>query len=156
MEGREDAVQLVIGPPEREWPEDRIEALRREIGACRDVAFAHLPEVLVPGLQRKPNRVLFVWLVPEAMPALRAALNTVCDAAARALPRSEFVDVVVLNSAPELLLPVESAACLLVERNPEERARALEAARSQSLEDPDGQSGALGEPPGPWWAFWRR
>ena len=145
---------LRIGPPAVAWPDDRLDALRREIGACRDVAFAHLPEVLVPGRQSRPNRVLFVWVVPEAMGAIRAVMNTICDAAARALPSSEFVDVVLLNSAPELLLPVEAAGCLLVERSPEERARALEAARAAAAEDHDEP-----EPrpaPAPWWAFWRR
>jgi len=142
---------LTIGRPAREWPTDRMDALRREVGACQDVAFAHLPEVIVEGHGHKGNRVLFVWLVPEAMPALRAALNTICDAVARALPRSEFIDVVILNSAPELLLPVEEAGCLLVENDANERDRALDAARSAS-----GKASAAPEAHDPWWAFWRR
>lgn len=146
---------LRISKPMLPWPKDRTENLRRELSACRDVAFAHLPEVLVPGRQAKANRVLFVWLVPDAMGALRGALNTICDATARALPKSEFVDVVVLNSAPELLLPVEDAGCLFVERNPEERAQALEAARA-AAENPEALQELRMEEVTPWWAFWRR
>ncbi len=144
-----------IGKPRKPWPKERTERLVRELAGCADVAFAHLPEVLVPARQTRPNRVLFVWVVPEAMGALRATLNTICDAVARAIPRSEFVDVVILNSAPELLLPVEEAGCLLLENDPEERRMALEAARVER----DASRAAPEEPPlapSPWWAFWRR
>ncbi len=147
-------VELIIRPPATEWPEDRTEALRRELGACSDVAFAHLPEVLVPGRQARPNRVLFVWVVPEAMGAIRAVMNTVCDATARALPSSEFVDVVLLNSAPELLPAVEAAGSLLLERDPEERARAVATVRAAT--ETDEAEAPPAEPDAPWWAFWRR
>ena len=53
--------------------------------------------------------VLFVWLVPAAMRSLRAALNLVSDTVAKALPGNQFLDVVILNSAPELLPDVERA-----------------------------------------------
>ncbi len=145
---------LRISKPLIPWPRDRTENLRRELSACKDVAFAHLPDVLVPGRQTKPHRVLFVWLVPEAMGALRGALNTLCDATARALPKSEFVDLVILNSAPELLLPVEEADCLFLELDPEERARALEAARAPA-ESPEAPHEQPMVEPAPWWAFWR-
>jgi hypothetical protein len=52
------------------------------------------------------------------------------------LPDDAFLDVVVLNSAPELLGPVEAARSLLVENDPEERARALQAASSPDLPEP--------------------
>jgi hypothetical protein len=59
---------------------------------------------------------------------LRFALNLVSEAVARSLPDGNYLDVVVLNSAPELLDQVERARSLLVENDPEERARASSAA----------------------------
>ena len=71
--------------------------------------------------------VLFAWLVPAAMKSMRAALNLLSDTVAKALPRDRFVDIVILNSAPELLPQVEGAGCLFVEPDPAERQRALAA-----------------------------
>jgi hypothetical protein len=61
------------------------------------------------------------------MKSLRAALNLVSESVAKALPRDRFLDVVILNSAPELLPDVERAGCLFVEPDPDERQRALAA-----------------------------
>ena len=83
---------------------------------------------MVPAHQNAPSLVLFVWLRPPALRSLRFALNLVSEAVARALPDGDFLDVVVLNSAPEWLAAVERARSLLVENDPEERARALSAA----------------------------
>jgi len=102
--------------------------LRSELVQCPDVAFAHLPAVLVKGHQAEPQLTLFVWIVPAAMSSLRGALNLISEAVARALPEDLFLDVVILNSAPELLEQVEEAGCLLVERDRMERERALDAA----------------------------
>ncbi len=114
-----------IGRPGRPLGEELEASLRRHLGALPDVAFAHLPEVLVPGRQDEPQLVLFVWLGAGALRSLRAALNQVCDVVARVLPGGQYLDVVILNSAPELLAAVEAADCLLLERDPEERRRAL-------------------------------
>jgi len=119
--------------------------LRVAIGSCPDVAFAHLVDVAVPGRQTAPEPALFVWLVPEAMGSLRAALNLLSATVARVLPAERFLDVLILNSAPELLAAVEEARCLLVERDPEERRRAREAAAAGSQET--GETTA----PRPWW-----
>jgi hypothetical protein len=128
--------------PALDWPQElRIEKaerplatevearLARGLTACPDVAFAHLPQVFVPDRQERPELVLFVWLEPGAMRSLRQALNLVSEVVARALPAEQYLDLVVLNSAPELLDAVERAGCLLVERNPMERTRALAASR---------------------------
>ena len=81
------------------------------------------------------------------MRSLRSALNLVSEVVAGALPQGEFVDVVILNSAPELLGQVEAAGCLLVEPDPEERSRALTASLGGDS-DPE-------EPPAArrWWPF---
>lgn len=126
--------------PAAEWPSEiRIEppvepldpevraAVQRRLAACSDVAFAHLPQVLVPGRQERPELVLFVWLTEGAMRSLRQSLNLVSEEVARALPSGQYLDLVILNSAPELLGDVERAGCLLVERDPDERQRALRA-----------------------------
>jgi hypothetical protein len=105
--------------------------LRHELDACPDVAFAHLRQVTVEGHQLKPSLSLFVWLVPEAVSSLRASLNLVCEAVARAIPDETYLDVLILNSVPELLAAVESAGCPIVERDPSERQRALEAAEER-------------------------
>jgi len=91
------------------------------------VAFAHLVDVEVPDRGEGPGPVLFVWLVPAAMRSLRAALDLVSETVAKALPSDIFLDVVILNSAPELLPEVEGAGCLFVEPHPDERKRALAA-----------------------------
>jgi hypothetical protein len=104
-------------------------AVQRRLAACPDVAFAHLPQVLIPGRQDRAELVLFVWLTADAMRSLRQSLNLVSDEVARALPPGRYLDVVILNSAPELLGDVERAGCLLVERDPIERQRAIEALR---------------------------
>jgi len=125
-----------------------MDRLKADLGSCPDVAFAHLVEALVPG--QAPALALFVWLVPRAMGSIRAALNLVCRTVGATLPKDRFADVIILNSAPELLAGVEAAGCLLVERDPEERRRALESARAleaQPAEEP-GNAG--------WWPFGRR
>jgi hypothetical protein len=101
--------------------------LREGLEACPDLAFAHLVDVEVLEQRAGPGMVLFVWLVPAAMRSIRAALNLVSEAVAKALPADGFLDVVILNSAPELLPEVERAGCLFVEPNPEERRMALAA-----------------------------
>lgn len=118
--------------------EDEVEArLRAELESCPDIAFAHLAEVTVAIRQTEPQLSLFVWLVPAAVGSLLPALNLVSEAVARALPEHLFVDVLILNSAPELLRPVEAAGCLLVERDAEERRRACAAAeRNRDLDPP--------------------
>jgi hypothetical protein len=102
-------------------------ALREQLEACPDLAFAHLVDVDVLEMGAGRGMVLFVWLVPAAMRSLRAALNLVSEAVAKALPADRFLDVVILNSAPELLPEVERAGCLFVEPKPEERRIALAA-----------------------------
>ena len=123
-----DRSQIVIEPPEERLAEEVEDRLRLELGSCPDVAFAHLCQVTVAGRSSAPQLSLFVWLVPEAVGSLRAALNLVCEAVARAIPEDVFIDVLILNSAPELLAPVEASGCLFVERDRRERRRALEAA----------------------------
>jgi len=103
--------------------------------ACPDLAFAHLVDVIVPEQGEVPGMVLFVWLVPAAMKSIRAALNLVSETVAKALPRDRFLDVVILNSAPELLLDIERAGCLLVAPNPGERKLALAATSENSGSD---------------------
>jgi len=110
--------------------EDEVEdRLRAELASCPDIAFAHLPQVTVVGHQEGPQLSLFVWLLPAAVGSLRPALNLVAEAVARALPEEVFLDVLILNSVPELLLSVEAAGCLIVERDAQERRRACDAAR---------------------------
>jgi hypothetical protein len=145
----DDGVEMEVRAPTEPWPRDRYTRLQRELGQCPDVAFAHLPEVLVAGHQREGARVLFVWLVPEALRSLRAALNAVSEIVARVLPSHEFLDVVVLNSAPELLEQVEAANCLLVEPDAEERAKALQAAAA--LAEHTGEDTSPQSRRRPWW-----
>lgn len=142
---------MEIRAPRNRWPEDRWNRLRRELGRCPDVAFAHLPEVFVRGHQQEASRVLFVWLVPEALRSLRSALNGVCEIVARIMPSHEYLDVVVLNSAPELLEQVEAAECLVVERVPEERAQALRAAADLAQNAQDSEASTAQRPW--WWPF---
>jgi hypothetical protein len=138
-----DPSEIVITPRAGQLGPEIVQKLSDQLGRCPDLAFAHLPLVLVPGRQERPAPVLFVWLEAGALRSLRSALNLVSEAVSRALPDGEFLDVVVLNSAPELLDQVEAASSLLVERNPEERARALEAASEESASQP--------AEPRPWW-----
>jgi len=121
--------ELRIEPPAEPLDPEVQRSVQRRLEACPDVAFAHLPQVLVPGRQERPELVLFVWLTAGAMRSLRHSLNLVSDEVARALPSGKYLDVVILNSAPELLADVERAGCLLVERDPGERERALDAMR---------------------------
>jgi hypothetical protein len=137
--------QLQIEARRHELDDEVERELQRQLEACPDLAFAHLPQGFVPGQHPRPELVLFVWFLPGALRSLRSALNLVSEAVARALPDEQYLDVVVLNSAPELLDAVERAGCLLVERDPAERRRALAAAAGE-------------EPPElfrkrPWWRF---
>jgi hypothetical protein len=118
---------LRITPPAQPLDDEVKDRLREGLESCPDVAFAHLVDVEVPEREEGPGTVLFVWLVPAAIRSLRAALNLVSDTVAKALPRDLFLDVVILNSAPELLLDVERVGCLFVEPHPDERRRALAA-----------------------------
>jgi len=111
----------------------------------------------VPGRQEAPHPVLFVWLTGDALAVMRRSLQRVYRAVAGALPDGEYVDVVLLNSAPELLAEVEAAGCLLAEPDPEERRRAL-AAAAAPLPGPGAPPEDRQElaPRRPWWMFWRR
>jgi hypothetical protein len=139
----DECTDLIIEPSARPLEPEVEKKLKRELGRCPDLAFAHLPRVMVPGQQDRPEPVLFVWIEPQALRSLKHALNLVSEAVARSLPEKDFLDVVVLNSAPELLDQVERAGCLVVENNPEERARALQAASEPGT--------VVEEPSGPWW-----
>ena len=108
------------------WPTDAatLDALRRGLAACPDVAFAHLADVRVQDLQSTPEPALLVWLAPAALGSIRPALNLVSDEVAKVLPRGRFLDVVILNSAPELLDRLEAVGRLVVDNDPDERQRA--------------------------------
>ena len=118
---------LRITPPGTPLADDAEAALREGLNACSDLAFAHLVDVEVAQSGEGPSMVLFAWLEPAAMRSMRAALNLLSDTVAKALPRERFLDIVILNSAPELLPEVERTGCLFVEPDPEERRRALSA-----------------------------
>jgi hypothetical protein len=121
-----DGVDVVIEAPGSALGPEVRDRLRTELESCPDVAFAYLVRVAVGGTPAQLS--LFVWLVPEAVGSLRAALNLVCEAVARALPEDRFLDVLILNSAPELLGSVEAAGPPIVVRDEDERHRAIEAA----------------------------
>jgi hypothetical protein len=120
--------------------EIRIEALDVELGReiearlrarlldCPDLAFAYLTRVTVAAHPGEAQPSLFVWLLPEGVASLRSALNLVSEAVARALPEDAFLDVLILNSAPELLGPVAATGVPFVVRDDAERQRAIEAA----------------------------
>jgi hypothetical protein len=134
-----------ISRPHHPFSPDTLEKLCGRLEVCPDVSFAHLAEVEIEGTQDGPGLVLFVWLVPTAVKSLRAALDLVSEAVARALPEGRYVDVVILNSAPELLADVERSGCLLIERDADERRRAL-AASAHEADAVEPTS------PGPWWS----
>ena len=119
--------QLRITPPGQPLGDEVEKKLREGLEVCPDLAFAHLVDVDVPEQGEGPGMVLFVWLVPAAMKSMRAALNLISDTVAAALPEDRFLDVVILNSAPELLPEIEQAGGLLVAPRPDERQRALAA-----------------------------
>jgi hypothetical protein len=121
---------IQIRPPARPLPEDVRVKLSEAMHECPDVAFAHLVEVEVERSD-EAGPVLFVWLRGPALRTLRGALNLVSDTVAGILPEDRFVDVVILNSAPELLLEIEGVDCLLAEPDPQERRRALAAASGE-------------------------
>jgi len=121
------STEIRITPPRQPLEDEVLKKLRDGLERCADLAFAHLVDVDVPETGDEPGLVLFVWLDPAAMRSLRPALNLVSDTVAKALPEDRFLDVVILNSAPELLSDVERAGCLFVEPHPNERQRALAA-----------------------------
>lgn len=143
----DDNSGIVVSRPRDELPPKVLDELRQRLQACTDVAFAHLVDVAVAGRDEPPSPTLFVWVLPQAMRSLRLALNVISEVVAASLPNGRFLDVLILNSVPELLLEVERAECLFVERDLEERQRALAAAADDA--------GAL-EPLPPrrsWWRF---
>jgi hypothetical protein len=139
--------RVLFSRPRQPFDEEVLEKLRVGIENCPDVAFAHLADTEVAGRQDRPGLVIFVWLVAAAMGSLRGALNLVSETVAGALPEDRFLDVVILNSVPELLEDLERAECLFVVRDAEERRRALAAASDHGLGDEP-------EPPRRrWWPF---
>jgi hypothetical protein len=135
---------VLFSKPRHPFDDQIVKKLRAGIEDCPDVAFAHLAEAEVVGHQDRPGQVLFVWLVAAAMGSLRGALNLVSETVADALPEDRFLDVVILNSAPEFLEDLERADCLFVVRDAEERTRALAAAADRGV-------GGEPESPRPWW-----
>ena len=114
-------------PPSNPLGHEVAHELREALSGCPDLAFAYLVDVHVDEFGDAPNQSLFVWLQPEALSSLRGALNLVSEAVARTIPGDRFLDVLILNSAPELLVDLERSGCLFVERDSGERARAIEA-----------------------------
>lgn len=137
-----------FSPPGRPLDDRSNGTLRSALTACPDVAFAHLVDVQVEGVQEQPQLSLFVWLEPDSLRSLRSSLNLVSETVAGAIPEDRCVDVLILNSAPELLADVEKAGCLFVERDPEQRKLASEAA----LQSGDGDRQGTG--PTAWRQFW--
>lgn len=92
---------------------------------CPELAFAHLNQVVV---EESPegNLVLFAWLRSAHLRWMRRSLNRISQIVARSIPSDRFIDVVILNSAPELLEEVEAAGSLLVENDSEERRQVLQ------------------------------
>ena len=141
--------EIIIRRPQPPLDDGVSQKLQQGLENCPDVAFAHLCYVEVVGGDHRSAMTLFVWLVPAAMRSLRMALNLVSEVVAKALPEDRFIDVAILNSAPELLRDVERADSLFVVRDLEERRRALAAAA-----DPD--PGVHDEPKSSrrwWWPF---
>jgi len=130
---------------------EALNRLRYGLGRCPDVAFAYLADVRVTEVSESTDQALFVWLEAPALRSLRSALNTVSEIVSGSLPAKRFLDVVILNSAPELLLDVERAAVLIDESNPEERSRALGAASAEEESAPPTSEDQRG-----WWPPWRR
>ncbi len=139
------ASEIVVRPVQKSWPESVQRPLVHALSVAQDVAFAHLADAGVPG-QGEMHRALFVWLQPGALRSLRRVLNQVSAIVSGALPDGTAVDLIILNSAPELLEVVEAAGGLIVESDPDERRRALEAAAATPGED-DGSYRRKG----PWW-----
>ncbi len=136
------ASDIVVKKVQKPWPDAVVSSLVQALSAAPDVAFAHLVDVGVPG-QGEIHTALFVWLHPGALRSLRRVLNQVSAIVSGALPDGTAVDVIILNSAPELLEQVEAVGGLIVESDPAERRRALEAAAAEP---------AVGErEDGPWW-----
>jgi hypothetical protein len=122
--------EMRLSRPDEPFGQADMEKLQTSLGSCPDLAFAYLAEVEVPESGHGPGLVLFAWLHPAALGSLRAALNLVSETVAGAIPRERYLDVVILNSAPDLLPELEQEDCLLVEVIAEERRRALEAVKS--------------------------
>ena len=139
------ASDIVVKPVRKPWSEPVLQSLVRALSAAPDIAFAYLVDAGVPG-QGDMHEALFVWLQPGALRSLRRVLNQVSAIVSGAMPSGKAVDVIILNSAPEMLEVVEAAGGLIVENDPEERRRALEAAAATPTDD-------YGDPPrkGPWW-----
>ncbi len=137
--------ETIFDSPVNPLDEAVLERLRQELAQCPDVAFVHLPQVRNPE-QGTPQLILFVWLVAAAMRTLKQALNLVSDVVASALPDGQALDLVILNSAPELLDAVERAGCLLLVRDEEERHNALQAAAQGQIPEPP-------RTPSWWWPF---
>jgi hypothetical protein len=135
-----------ISRPREEFEARVLDDLRQRLTANPDVAFVHLVDVEVEGVAEPPCPTLFVWLVPQAVGSLRLALNVLTEAVAAVIPNDRFLDVLILNSAPELLLEVERTGCLLIERDPEERRRAVDAASLSGGPQPR-------PPKRGWWPF---
>jgi hypothetical protein len=136
-----------VTTPKNQLDEDVLEKLQEGLESCPDVAFAYLADVEVVGGDHRSATTLFVWLVPAAVRSLRPALNLVSEVVAAALPEDRFLDVAILNSAPELLQDVERADCLLVVRDAGERQRALRAAAEPGIQD-EPENGCRW-----WWPF---
>jgi len=136
------ASDIVVEKVCKPWPQAILNSLTQALAAAPDVAFAHLVDAGVPG-QGEIHTALFVWLQPGALRSLRRALHQVSAVVSGALPDGTAVDVIILNSAPELLEQVEAVGGLIVESDPAERHRALAAAAAEPIE---------GErEDGPWW-----
>ncbi len=139
---------MIVQPLAKRPAESVLEALRSSLSSCRDLAFAHLVEVIVPEHSRHPDPTLFVWLLPAGVRSLRSSLNLVSEAVAHSLPEDLYLDVLILNSAPELLTAVESTGEPFLVRDAHEREAALAA-----MEAPEDVPEVEQRPTRRWWWF---
>lgn len=141
---------VVIRSPGNALEDAVTEELKRRLAVCPDVAFAYLAQVVVGDASTQGDLCLFVWLRADALSSVRSALNLVSEAVARALPPEAYVDVVILNSAPELLAEIQNSGELIVVVDAEEHQLALDATSSSStavIEE---------KPASPWWSWFFR
>ncbi len=139
---------MIVQPLSTRFAPEVEDALVTRLRSCPDLAFAYLVEVTVPDHSDRPDPTLLAWLVRDAISSLRASLDLVAAAVAASIPGDSYLDVVILNSVPELLEALERTGNPLVVRDRDELERAFAASRG----DPPPSPGPA--PKKPWyWPF---
>jgi hypothetical protein len=99
---------MMIGAPAVPMPEERSAAIGRLVATVPEIVEAHLPQCYIPGQTSKSAQILFLVFARAISPA---ALQTIGAGLPAIVPAGEFLDILPITLASDLLETVRGTDC---------------------------------------------